>query len=108
MSVIAPSGEQIEIEHGDQRAVVTGVGAGLRAYSVGGRDVVNGYGVDEMATAGRGQVLIPWPNRLQDGQYEFEGRGISSRSPSPSTQTRFTALSAGRPGAWLPARPTGW
>ena len=48
--------------------------AGLRAYSVGGRDVVNGYGVDEMATAGRGQVLIPWPNRLQDGRYEFEGR----------------------------------
>ena len=36
--------------------------------------MVNGYGVDEMATAGRGQVLIPWPNRLQDGQYEFEGR----------------------------------
>ena len=34
---------------------------------------MNGYGVDEMATAGRGQQLIPWPNRLQDG-YEFEGR----------------------------------
>jgi aldose 1-epimerase len=74
MTEIAPSGEQIEIEFGDQRAVVVGVGAGLRVYSVGGHDVVNGYGVDEMATAGRGQVLIPWPNRLQDGQYEFEGR----------------------------------
>jgi aldose 1-epimerase len=74
MSAIAPSGEQITIEHGDQRAVVTGVGAGLRAYSAAGRDVVNGYGADEMATAGRGQVLIPWPNRLRDGQYEFEGR----------------------------------
>jgi aldose 1-epimerase len=74
MSVIAPSGEQITIEHGDQEAVVTGVGAGLRTYSVAGRDVVNGYGVDELATAGRGQVLIPWPNRLQDGRYEFEGR----------------------------------
>ena len=74
MSVIAPSGEQITIQHGDQRAVVSGVGAGLRAYSIGGHDIVNGYGVDEMATAGRGQVLIPWPNRLQDGRYEFEGR----------------------------------
>ena len=74
MSVIAPSGEQVEIESGDQRAVVVGVGAGLRAYAVGGRNVVDGYGVDEMATAGRGQVLIPWPNRLQDGRYEFEGR----------------------------------
>jgi aldose 1-epimerase len=74
MSGIAPSGEQLEIELGDQRAVVVEVGAGLRAYSVGGRAVVNGYAVDEMATAGRGQVLIPWPNRLQDGRYEFEGR----------------------------------
>jgi len=74
MSVIAPSGEQIAIELGDQRAVVVGVGAGLRAYSVGSHDLVNGYGVDEMATAGRGQVLIPWPNRLQDGLYEFESR----------------------------------
>lgn len=70
----SPSGEQYEIEFGNQRAVVTEVGAGLRVYSVGDRDVVNGYGVDEVATAGRGQVLIPWPNRLQDGQYEFEGR----------------------------------
>ena len=24
--------------------------------------------------SGRGQVLIPWPNRLQDGRYEFDGR----------------------------------
>jgi aldose 1-epimerase len=74
MSVIAPSGEQITIKRGDQQAVVVGVGAGLRVYSVGGRDVVYGYGDDEMATAGRGQVLIPWPNRLQDGRYEFDGR----------------------------------
>ncbi|MGH3016875.1 MAG: aldose 1-epimerase family protein [Gaiellaceae bacterium] len=75
MTQVAPSGEQITIEHGDQQAVVVGVGAGLRVYTVRGRDLVNGYCVDEMATAGRGQVLIPWPNRLQDGKYEFEGRG---------------------------------
>lgn len=69
-----PSGEQYEIAFGDQRAVVTQVGGGLRTYAVGDRDVVAGYGVDEMATGGRGQVLIPWPNRLQDGRYEFDGR----------------------------------
>ena len=74
MSGIAPSGGQLEIEPGDQRTSGREIGAGLRAYSVGGRDVVNGYAVDEMATAGRGQVLIPWPNRLQNGQYEFESR----------------------------------
>jgi aldose 1-epimerase len=70
----APSGEQIEIAHADQRAVVVEVGGGLRAYSAGGRDILDGYGADEMSTSGRGQVLIPWPNRVLDGNYEFEGR----------------------------------
>ena len=39
-----PSGEQIEIALGDQRAVVVEVGGGLRTYSVAGRDVLDGYG----------------------------------------------------------------
>jgi aldose 1-epimerase len=68
-----PSGEQFEIVLDDQHAVVTEVGAGLRAYAVDGWEVVNGYGSDEMATGGRGQVLIPWPNRIEDGSYEFGG-----------------------------------
>jgi aldose 1-epimerase len=68
-----PSGEQFEIAFEDQRVVVVEVGGGLRTYTVGGRDVLDGYGADEMATAGRGQLLIPWPNRLQDGSYEFAG-----------------------------------
>jgi aldose 1-epimerase len=73
-AMIAPSGEQIEITAGDQQAVVVEVGGGLRSYSAGGRDLVDGYGADEMSSSGRGQVLIPWPNRLQDGSYEFDGR----------------------------------
>jgi aldose 1-epimerase len=72
--VIAPSGEQITITAGDQQAVVVEVGGGLRSYSAGGRECLDGYGADEMSSSGRGQVLIPWPNRLQDGSYEFDGR----------------------------------
>ena len=72
--MIAPSGEQIEIAAGDQQAVVVEVGGGLRSYSAGGRELVDGYGAAEMSSSGRGQVLIPWPNRLQDGSYEFDGR----------------------------------
>ncbi len=68
-----PSGEQIEIRDGDRRAVVVQVGAGLRSYAIAGKDVLDGYGVEEMARSGRGQVLIPWPNRIQDGMYKFRG-----------------------------------
>ena len=70
----APSGDQIGIGYGDQRAVVVEVGGGLRTYSVGGRELLDGYGADEMSSSGRGQVLLPWPNRICDGSYEFEGR----------------------------------
>jgi aldose 1-epimerase len=69
----SPSGEQLEIRHGDQRAVIVELGGGLRSYSVGARDVLDGYGVDQQATSGRGQVLVPWPNRIQDGRYAFDG-----------------------------------
>jgi aldose 1-epimerase len=71
--VTAPSGDQIEIALGDQRATVVEVGGGLRTYSAAGRDAIDGYGVEEMSRSGRGQVLMPWPNRLQDGSYEFDG-----------------------------------
>jgi aldose 1-epimerase len=69
----APSGEQIEIGYEDQRAVVVEVGGGLRTYSAAGGELLDGYRADEMSSSGRGQVLLPWPNRIKDGSYEFEG-----------------------------------
>jgi aldose 1-epimerase len=72
--VVVPSGEQVEIAAGDQRSVIVEVGGGIRSFSVDGRAVLDGYGRDEMCNSGRGQVLIPWPNRLEDGRYEFEQR----------------------------------
>ena len=69
-----PSGEQFELSSGDQHAVVTEVGAGLRAYSAGGRELLDGYPVDALASSGRGQLLLPWPNRIRDGVYTLDGR----------------------------------
>jgi aldose 1-epimerase len=67
------SGEQIELRAGEQRVCVAEVGAGLRSYAVGDQDVLDGYAADELATSGRGQVLAPWPNRIEGGTYEFGG-----------------------------------
>ena len=53
---------------------MTEVGATLRAYSASGLDVLDGFSVDEPSSAGRGQVLAPWPNRLDGGRYAFDGR----------------------------------
>ncbi len=68
-----PSGDQYWLETDDQEASVVEVGGGLRTYTVVGVDVLDGYGVDEMAAGGRGQNLIPWPNRIADGKYTFAG-----------------------------------
>ena len=69
----APTGEQYEISSGAYRAVITEVGATLRSFSVDGRDVVRGFGLQDMISGGRGQNLIPWPNRIRDGRYSFDG-----------------------------------
>jgi aldose 1-epimerase len=71
---LPPSGEQIEIAHDAQRATVVEVGGALRTYSQAGREILDGYGEDEMCPSARGQTLLPWPNRLRDGRYSFDGR----------------------------------
>jgi aldose 1-epimerase len=69
-----PSGEQIAIAHGDQRAVITEVGATLRTYVKGGLSVVEGFAAEEVPTGARGQILYPWPNRIGDVQWSFSDR----------------------------------
>lgn len=73
MSVPA-SGRQVEIRFGEASAVVVEQGGGVRSYDVAGVPVLDGYPADEMQTGARGQPLIPWPNRLHEGRYCFEGR----------------------------------
>jgi len=74
--VVAPSGEQYEISGGDYRAVVTECGAGLRLLEYDGGPIVLGYPEDRYAVAGRGQLLLPWPNRVRDGRYSFDGQDL--------------------------------
>jgi aldose 1-epimerase len=70
---VPPSGAQHEISSGEHRATIVEVGGGVRSYAVGGRDVLNPYPVDAMCDGAHGAPLIPWPNRLADGHYSFEG-----------------------------------
>jgi aldose 1-epimerase len=72
--VTPPTGRQWTIRHGEHVAVVVEVGGGLREYAVGSVPVLAGYAEHQECTAGRGQLLVPWPNRIRDGRYTFEGR----------------------------------
>ena len=68
-----PSGTQHEIAAEGYAAVVTESGAALRSLTFEGRDLIDGFAEDAMASGGRGQVLMPWPNRIRDGRYTFDG-----------------------------------
>ena len=81
------------------------VGGGFRSVVLAGREVLDGYGADDMAGSGRGEVLMPWPNRLRDGSYTFEGRDYQVRSTSPSSATRSTGSSGGWPGSLVERAP---
>ena len=71
---LSPSGQQLEIAYGDQRATVVTVGGGLRSYDVAGAPVLDGYAADAMADGARGQTLVPWPNRVKDGVWSWQGK----------------------------------
>jgi aldose 1-epimerase len=73
-AVCGPTGRQFEIRDGSQSAVIVELGATLRQYEVAGVPVLEGFAADEPMRGGRGAILLPWPNRIEDGRYPFAGQ----------------------------------
>ncbi|MGA9874606.1 MAG: aldose 1-epimerase family protein [Solirubrobacteraceae bacterium] len=94
---VAPSGEQFEIASGEQRAVVVEVGGGVREYSVAGRPVLHPYELGEMCDGAHGAPLIPWPNRLADGRYRFEGADYQVALTEPAKHNAIHGFLRWRP-----------
>lgn len=72
--MLPPSGNQYRIAADGYAAVITESGGALRALSYDGRPLIDGFEESAMASGGRGQVLMPWPNRIRDGRYSFAGK----------------------------------
>jgi len=68
-----PTGQQFEIVRGNARAVVTEIGAGLRAFEISGVPYLETFAVDERPPKGAGQILLPWPNRTKDARWTHQG-----------------------------------
>ena len=81
--MLPPSGDQYEISAGGYRAVVTEGGAALRLLEHAGRPLLDGFGENEMSPGGRGQLLMPWPNRIRDGAYSSGGRDLQLALTEP-------------------------
>lgn len=85
-----PTGQQLEISDGEHVAVITEVGANLRSYRMGDRDVITPFAEDELPPASHGAVLVPWPNRIGDGTYTWDG--TTYLLPLTEHAPRLTAL----------------
>jgi aldose 1-epimerase len=66
-------GRQYFLEAGRHTATITEVGAGLQRYAVDGTEVTVAYPDDALPPRGCGATLVPWPNRIKDGRYTFDG-----------------------------------
>ncbi|GAB3672521.1 aldose 1-epimerase family protein [Actinocorallia lasiicapitis] len=73
------SGTQHTIAFGPYQAVLTEQGAGLRVLTHDGAPLILEHDPDELTPAGFGQLLAPWPNRVDRGEYTFEG--VAHRLP---------------------------
>jgi aldose 1-epimerase len=88
----APSGRQHLISQGNQRAVIVEVGGGLRSYDDAAGPMLDGYEEAEVCSGGRGQPLIPWPNRVRDGRYQFAGADQQLALTEPAQQNAIHGL----------------
>jgi aldose 1-epimerase len=100
-SIIPVTGTQYEISAGDYLAIVTELGAGLRGVWFRGQPVIAGYEADEVPPAGAGQLLAPWPNRVDGGKYTFAGASYQLDLSEPARGTAIHGLT--RWAAWRAA-----
>jgi len=68
------TGDQHEIASGPYRAVITEAGASLRELTHEQRPLILSHPEDEIAPAAFGQLLVPWPNRVDRGRYTYGGK----------------------------------
>jgi aldose 1-epimerase len=104
-SAIAPSGAQFEIAHGEQRATIVEVGAGVREYAVGGSPVLDPYPLQAICDGAHGAPLIPWPNRVADGRYRFDGVDHQLALSEPERRNAIHGLMRWRPWTALERDP---
>ena len=96
------TGSQYQIEAGDYAAAVTELGAGLRELRYRGQQVIVSYQPDELPPGAAGQLLAPWPNRIDGGRYTLAGTSYQLDLSEPAQGNAIHGLT--RWERWTPIR----
>lgn len=67
------TGTEYGLRHGDYTAVITARGAAVRELQFRGRDLIVPFPAGGPNPDFRGVIVAPWPNRIPDGRYTFDG-----------------------------------
>ena len=94
------TGAQYDLSAGDFRATITELGAGLRRLEHRGQPVIVGYEPDMLPPGGAGQLLCPWPNRVDGGHYTIDGVHYQLDLSEPANENAIHGLT--RWLSWVP------
>jgi len=94
------SGTHFGLSAGDYHATIASVGASLRTLEFDGRPLIVPFDADEVRPAFRGATLAPWPNRVVDGRYTFDGEEQQLALTEPKRGHALHGLAA-----WLDFEP---
>lgn len=92
-----PSGTQYEIAFERYRAVVCEVGATLRVLELAGEALLDGFAESEPSRWSKGQQLLPWPNRIRDGRWSYQGQSQQLPLTEPDRHNAIHGLAS-----WIP------
>jgi aldose 1-epimerase len=95
--MIPVTGSQYQIGAGAYSAVVTELGAGLRELTHRGESVIASYQPDELPPGAAGQLLAPWPNRIDGGRYSVAGADYQLDLSEPANGNAIHGLTR-----WMP------
>jgi aldose 1-epimerase len=96
---------EVELTAGDASLAIDLRGATLRRLTVGGWEVFDGYPPGGTLPGRRGGVLLPWPNRIRDGRWTWEGEELQLEVVSPGSPVAQHGLVTWQP--WTVLAATG-
>lgn len=68
------TGNQYSIHYGDYSAVICELGAKIRRFDYQGKEIFARSASTILTPTCNGYVLAPWPNRIENGEYDFNGK----------------------------------
>jgi aldose 1-epimerase len=88
---------EVRVTAGGAELTVDLRGGGLRTLTVGSWGVLDGYESGTVPSGRRGGVLLPWPNRIRDGRWTWQGRELQLEIASAAKPTANHGLVSSQP-----------